>query len=284
MMLVAAVAGALIVAGVLGIVAGLRGVPEAEPSVRPGRRPSRTLAVARVSRRTRLLLLTGLVLGVGVAVWTGWLLAVVLVPVAVAGVPALLAPPPVAAQIARLEALEEWTRALAGVLEAGGALEQAIMATVRTAPDPIRPEVTRLVARLHARWTTPAALRAFAAELGDATGDLVAAQLLLGTSQRGAGLATVLRALATSVAEEVRGRRAVEADRAKPRATARWVTVITIVVLVVLALTGDYVTPYTTPVGQLLLALLLGAYVATLLWMRRMTTATPLPRFLGNEL
>ena len=122
----------------------------------------------------------------------------------------------------------------------------ALMATVRTAPDPIRPEVTRLVARLHARWTTPAALRAFAAELGDATGDLVAAQLLLGTSQRGSGLAKVLQALARSVAEDVRGRRAVEADRAKPRATARWVTLITIGVLVVLALPGDYVTPYTT--------------------------------------
>lgn len=96
-------------------------------------------------------------------------------------------------------------------------------------------------------------------------------------------MAKVLQALARSVAEDVRGRRAVEADRAKPRATARWVTLITIVVLVVLALTGDYVTPYTTPVGQLLLALLLSAYAATLLWMRRMTTATPLPRFLGSK-
>ena len=35
MMLVAAVAGALVVVGALGIVVGLRGVPEAEPAARP---------------------------------------------------------------------------------------------------------------------------------------------------------------------------------------------------------------------------------------------------------
>lgn len=282
MIAVAALAGALVVAGILGVIAGLRGLPETRRGARPGRRASRTVALLRVSPRTRALLLAGTAVGVVVAVWTGWLLALLLGPAVAAGVPALLAPPPVTAQIARLEGLEEWTRALAGMLEAGGALEQAIMATARTVPDPIRPEVARLVARLHARWPTTAALRAFAADIGDATGDLVAAQLILGASRRGAGLAAVLQALAASVADDVRGRRAVEADRAKPRATARWVTLITIVVLGVLAVTGDYVRPYTSAGGQLVLALLLGAYVATLVWMRRMTISAPLPRFLGT--
>ena len=63
MMLVAAVAGALVVVGALGIVVGLRGVPEAEPAARPARRTSRAFGLVRVSRRTRVLLLTGLVLG-----------------------------------------------------------------------------------------------------------------------------------------------------------------------------------------------------------------------------
>lgn len=283
MIVIAAVGGAMVVAGILGLVIGLRGVPEPDHDARPRRRASRAAAMAKVSRRTRSLLLAGLAAGAVAFVWTGWALALALGPAVVAGVPALLRPPPVGEQIERLEALEEWTRALAGVLDAGGALEQAIMATARTVPGPIKPEVTRLLARLHARWPTDAALRAFAADLGDATGDLVAAQLILGARLRGAGLSKVLHALAASVAEDVRGRRAVEADRAKPRATARWVTLITIVVLAVLALTGSYVTPYATPVGQLVLALLLGAYVATLSWMRRMTIATPLPRFLGEK-
>ena len=63
-----------------------------------------------------------------------------------------------------------------------------------------RREVTRLVARLRARWDTEEALRAFADELDDATGDLIAANLILGARRRGAGLASVLEGLAESVA------------------------------------------------------------------------------------
>lgn len=281
MIAVAALAGVLFTVGLIGIVLGLRRRPEEERAGHRTRAGSRTVAMARVSRQTRLLLLAGLLIGIVVAIWTGWLLAVILGPVAVAGVPALLRPPPAGAQIARLEALEEWTRSLAGVLRVGVGLEQAIMATARAVPDPIKPEVTRLLARLHARWPTDEALRAFADDLNDATGDLIAAQLILGSRLRDAGLSDVLMALASSVAEEVRGRRAVEADRAKPRATARLVTLITIGALAVLALVGDYVQPFTTPIGQLALAVLIAAYMATLVWMRRMTIPAPLQRFLG---
>jgi hypothetical protein len=70
--------------------------------------------------------------------------------------------------------------------------EEALIATLRSAPDPIRPEVTRLVARLRARWSTEEALRIFADDLDDATGDLVAANLILGARRRGAGVASVL--------------------------------------------------------------------------------------------
>ena len=92
----------------------------------------------------------------------------------------------------------------------------------------------------------------------------------------------MLESLAESVAADVRARRAVEADRAKPRATARWVTLITVGVLAVLALTGSYIKPYGTPLGQIILTFLLGLYVATLVWMRRMATGAPLPRFLNS--
>ena len=146
--------------------------------------------------------------------------------------------------------MEEWTRSLSGVLTVGVGLEQALVATLRSTPAPIAPEVTRLVARLRARWVTEDALRAFADELDDATGDLIAANLILGARRRGAGLASVLEGLAESVAADVRARRQVEADRAKPRATARWVTLISAGVLVILAVSGTYVEPYQSPLGQ----------------------------------
>ena len=75
------------------------------------------------------------------ALLTGWLVAVLLVPAAVAGLPVLLSAPPAASKIDRLEAMEEWTRSLSGVLTVGIGLEEALVATLRSAPDPIRPEV-----------------------------------------------------------------------------------------------------------------------------------------------
>lgn len=166
--LVPSLAGGLVVSGILGIIVGLR----------PTAPPPRAKAPARSRRfnmpaRTRMLLLAGVGLGLVGWVITGWVLALVIAPMAVIGLPALLSAPPAATQIARLEAMEEWTRSLAGVLTVGIGLEQALVATLRSTPVPINTEVTRLVARLRARWDTEAALRSFADELDDATGDLL---------------------------------------------------------------------------------------------------------------
>ncbi|MDN5805544.1 MAG: type II secretion system F family protein, partial [Microlunatus sp.] len=265
--LIPGLAGALVVVGIIGAVLGLRPAPQKPPA--PAR--TRTPLIARLgqtSPRTRVLRLVGAGAGLLVAIVTGWFIAVLAVPALIVGLPMLLTAPPAASKIERLEGMEEWTRSLSGVLTVGVGLEQALIATLRSTPDAIRPEVTRLVARLGARWSTEDALRAFADDLDDATGDLVAANLILGARRRGRGLANVLESLAESVAADVRARRQIEADRAKPRATARWVTLITVGVLVFLALTGRYVAPYGSPIGQVILALLLGAYVATLVWMR----------------
>lgn len=259
---------------------GLRGVLGTGRGASPAGRAG-LLGLRRWSRRTRLLAVTGLVAGVLVWLLFGWPIAVLVLPVAVPGIPALLGGSAEGNRIQRLEAMEEWTRALAGVLTVGVGLEQAIIATLRSTPDPIRREVATLVARLRARWPTPAALKAFADDLGDATGDQIAASLLLGSTRRGAGLASLLEGLAQTVADDVRIRRAIEADRAKPRSTARWITIITLVVLGLLTLNGDYIQPYRTGIGQLLLVLLLGGYVACLVWLRRMVQGTPLPRFIG---
>ncbi|HET7725062.1 MAG TPA: type II secretion system F family protein, partial [Propionibacteriaceae bacterium] len=238
--LVPALGGALVIAGLIGIVVGIVPSPERPP----GPRRTRWVARIRISRRSRVLLGVGVLLGVLVSLATGWLLAVVVLPVAAVGLPVLLSAGEGSERIARLDAMEEWIRSLSGVLTAGVGLEQALIATLRSVPSPIRPEVARLVARLRARWSTESALRALADDFDDPTGDLIVANLILGSRRRGSGLADVLASLAESVAADVRARGAIEADRAKPRTTARWVTIITVSVLVVLGATGDYVTPY----------------------------------------
>jgi len=274
--LIPAVAGALIVAGIIGVFLGLR--PTAVREKRPT--TGRMRRLRELNRTTRMLLLGGLAGGAVAWLVTGWVLAIAAVPVAAVGLPMLLSAGSAASRIARLEAMEEWTRSLSGVLTVGVGLEQALVATLRSTPAAISPEVTRLVARLRARWGTEDALRAFADELDDSTGDLIAANLILGARRRGAGLASVLEGLAESVAADVRARRQVEADRAKPRATARWVTLISAGVLVILAVSGTYVAPYKSPLGQVILVGLLSAYVATLIWMKRMAMGRNLPRFL----
>ena len=279
--LLSALFGTMIAAGLIALVLAVRPhTPVARP-IRP--RPRLLTAVAGMSPRSRMVLVASVAAGLLIAATTGWVAAMVIAPVAALGLPYLLAPPATAAQIRRVEAMEEWTRSLAGVLGAGVGIEQALTATLRSTPEPIRPEVTALVARLRARWDTEAALRAFADDLDDVTGDLVAANLILAARRRNRSLAHVLQGVAESVAEDVSSRRRVEAGRAKPRGSARLVTGFSLTVLVVLAVTGDYVAPYGSPAGQVILLVLLTAYAAALLWMKQMAQGQPFPRFLGPQ-
>lgn len=206
------------------------------------------------------------------------------VAAAVVGLPFLLGSAKAAARaIDRVEAIEEWTRRLADVLATGVGLEQALIASASTCPPAITREVGSLVARLSARWPTEQALRAFADDLGDAAGDFVVATLLLASRRRGPGLSSVLTAAAGSVAEEVAARRKVEAERAKPRSTARLVTLITLGVVALLLLNGTYLAPYGDGLGQLVLLVIAGAFTGCLLWIRSLTLASPTPRFLTTE-
>jgi len=281
--LAAAAAGCLAAAGLWLVLAGVRRSPVKRTGHHRRWRPAGTRAASSgesLLRRGRARLAVGLALGALVWLLSGWLVAVVVLPAAAFGLPVLLARSDTDAGVRRLEALEEWTRHLAGVLDVGVGLEQAIMVNLKSTPSAIRPQVQTLVARLSSRWPTEEALSAFADDLDDATGDLVAASLILGARRRGAGLTRVLQGLAETVAEEVRMRRAVEADRAKPRTTARAVTLITLAVLGLLAFNTTYIAPYGTPVGQAVLLLMLGAYAGALVWMRVITRGRAVPRFL----
>ncbi|MBT0773237.1 type II secretion system F family protein [Kineosporia sp. J2-2] len=279
--LIALLAGLLLLGGLTGVVAGLRRTPVPPAGPATAARPSR---LHGLTPRTRQLLLAGLVAGVVAALVSGWLIALIVLPVAFAGLPWLLSAPETSLRIERLEAMEEWTRSLAGVLTVGLSLENALITALRSTPPPIRAEVATLVARLNARWPTDRALRAFADDMDDPTADLIAMNLVLAAQRRGTGLAAVLEGLSESVAADVRSRRAVEADRAKPRATARAITVITIGVLVLLTFNGSYIAPYGTAAGQLVLVLLLSLFVATLVWLRSMARGEPLPRIIGTGL
>ena len=275
--LLGGLAGTLTVFGVLIAVAGWRGASDLLPQRLRRTRPRRTTTAWARSRWP-------VAMGAAAAVWviTRWPVAAVLTATAVLGLPILLATSRVAlARIARVEAIEEWTRRLSDVLTTGAGLEQAVTTTARSCPTAIRPEVGALVARLTARWPIDRALRAFATDLHDPAGDLVVAALVLAAHRRGPGLASVLTGVAGSVAEDVAARRRIEAERARPRATAKAITLITLGVLGIGALNGSYLAPYGDPLGQVVLAVISGGFVGCLLWMRRLTLPAPEPRFLA---
>lgn len=270
----AAAAGALTVAGILIAVVGLRRTEPTAP--KPKRRTRSTSGWWGQWRWV-------LAVAVGLAVWsaTRWPVAGLIVTAAIVGLPYLLGSAKAAARaIDRVEAIEEWTRRLADVLATGVGLEHALTASAASCPPPLRTEVTALVARLTARWPTEQALRAFADDLNDAAGDFVVASLLLANRRRGPGPSGVLTAVAGSVADEVAARRKIEAERAKPRSTARLVTLITLGVAGVLMLNGHYLAPYGDGLGQLVLLVIAAAFTGCLLWIRALTLAPPTPRFL----
>jgi Flp pilus assembly protein TadB len=275
----ALVAAALGGTGLLALILGLVRVPVAPGRPRTETAPLR--AWRRLGRRRRLLLLAGLVAGFLVALLAGWVIAIALFPAALAGIPWLLGAGDEPRDLARLKAMEEWTRTLSGVLVAGMSLEQAIQVSLRSAAQPIRPAVARLTGRLNARVPTADALTAFAEDLDDPAGDLIVASLRLGATRRGSGLALVLTDLAAAVSAEVRARQRIDADRATHRTTARGVTIITLAMLAVLAASGTYIAPYRTALGQTLLAAVLACYTAILVQLKRMGRTPRPPRFLA---
>lgn len=234
------------------------------------------------TRQRQLIALGGIALGIILWLISGWVLALIAAPAAAIGIPILLGKGSGGQEIARLEGIETWTRTLSSLISTGTGLEQAITLSLASTPDVIREYVGRLVARLNARWPIDDALQQFADDLNDPTGDLVVAHLQLAARQRGAGLARALEDLAQDVFDEVKARRQIEADRAKPRQNIRVITYVTLAVLAVLPLAGQFFAPYKTPVGQLLLAVWLIIYVAVLVWIKQFSAGKPTPRILTN--
>ncbi|WP_082346122.1 type II secretion system F family protein [Kitasatospora sp. MY 5-36] len=216
--------------------------------------------------------------------FTGIPLTALLVPLAVFGLPWLFdTTRPDTHRIERLEALSEWTQRIADVLLLGVGLNQAIVTSRRTAPAALEDEIGELAARLQARWRPEEALRAFADSLADATADKVLAALVLRAGDSGPGLARTLSDMADLVREEVRQRRAIEADRAKHRTTIRWLVGIIVLVVTVGSFNTEYTRPYGTFLGQVVLAVVAALFVAIIAWMRALASHPPVPRLLTPD-
>ena len=272
--LLAALAGLLVVAGVLMILVGLRSAPRARSSTAlrsswvdrwatltrrpPGRR----------GRRRDLWLAAAFAAGIVVAALSGWFVAILLIPLLVVGLPAILSTP-AQREAELLEALDRWVRSLVATLPTGRSIPDAIRLSRRTAPTLLAEPLGLLVARLNGRWPTQEALTRFADDLDSPDADGVVAALILAANRGSTGATTTLAELADSIQAQLRGKREVETERAKPYVVVRQVTVITVVTAgVVVAFGRTFFAPYLTGSGQLILSALVAAYFCSLLFMR----------------
>ncbi|MFD0367653.1 type II secretion system F family protein [Streptomyces sp. NPDC127114] len=236
----------------------------------------------QAARRRALLTSAGVVF---VVVWfaSGAFVAALLLGAGVIGVPWLLTPTAGGkARITKLEALADWTQRLSEILRLGFALEQALITSRKNPPPAIGTEVAELADKIKAGWQSADALRDFADRLDDVTADKACAALILCAVDPGPGLAQVLEDTAAQLREEVSARRKIEADRAKSRTAVRTMTLIC-AGLVLAGFLIPYTAPYTTLLGQMVLALLGVAFAAVLWWTRRLASHQPVPRFLIND-
>ncbi|WP_432190009.1 type II secretion system F family protein [Streptomyces sp. Tue6028] len=282
----ALLSGMTLVAGLIGVVAGVVGTTAPRPASLRHRWRARRHGPQTEDARLRRRALAAAAAVVFVVVWlvSGNLVGGALLGAAVIGVPWLISPAQLAQErIGELEGLSEWTQRLAGLLRLGMGLEQAMITSRQGAPQELAGQITNLSDRLRLGWRPQEALRAFAEELDDVTADKVVAALILSAGDRGPGLAQALEDLAGTVREEVAKKRAIEADRAKPRTTVRWMTIITVGVVVGGFFVPSYTRPYSTLLGQLVLAFLTAGFVGVLTLMRQLGNFRRIPRFLVTD-
>ncbi|MDT9594881.1 type II secretion system protein [Nocardioides zeae] len=284
----------LVVAPALGVVVGLlvgaaiamliAAVAGWHPRRTTPRQRSRTGELLLGSTARRRLELAGAV-GVGVLVLTGWPVA------AVAGGVALWLWPTMfggaregAAQVERLEAIAVWVESVRDTIAGAVGLEQALDHSVDVAPAVLVPSLRRLQGQLRARVPLALALDDFAAELDDRSADMVVAALKLSAQLRAEGLAPALSALAQSTRQELEMRRRIEEGRKKIRRTARHMMVIAGVLAGAMTIGArQYVEPYRSLTGQVVLGVVLCLIAVGLVWLRSAAILRQPERFLASH-
>jgi Flp pilus assembly protein TadB len=283
----AAVLGAGAGLGLLLILRGLLGsssYPEATPAGDSSAR-WRWLSRWQQSRRPidgrRVALCVAVALIVGVV--TRWPVAAVLAGVAGWALPALIGPDrDHKRRLARIEAVATWTESLRDTLGAAAGLEQAIMATATLAPEAIRDEVTALAGRLRRGDRLADALRGFAADLDDATADLVVTALVMAAERNARHIGELLSSLATAAREQASLRMRVVAGRARVRTSSRVITAVTLAMAGGLVLLNRrYLAPYDSVSGQLVLLVVGGCFAFGLAWLARISRITEPERLLA---
>lgn len=186
------------------------------------------------------------------------------------------------AEQARITSLASWCEQLRDLLSAEHGIIGTLAATAKTCPEPIRPEVSRLATRL-SRQQPATAIRQFASEIDDPSGDLIASVLLLAMS-RSSRTSELLSELAVTIRDRAAMRLRVEADRSGQRSEARFIVGFSAVAIggvIVFGSDSDFLEAYDDSTGQFVLLLVVGFFAMGGWWMSRLTRFERPARFLS---
>jgi tight adherence protein B len=273
---VAALAGAAVAAGLLLVASGLRPAPPRPPSPR-ARRPHQPAHGGVEAGRVGWAAFAGLVV-----------LAVTRWPVAAVGAAAAVfvlwgrrvGRPGAKVSIERTEAIAMWAELLRDATGTARGIEGILVATAADTPEVIRPTVVRFARRL-AYEPIEQALPDLAVELDHEVGDLVVTALEIAASAGGRQLRSVLGDLARAAREQAAMLRRQEVARERPRSEMHQVAVIAAGTVGVLSLVGgDYLAPYRTLAGQVVLLVVAGIWGLGFWAMARLARPEPVERFL----
>ena len=236
--------------------------------VRAGIRGQRLSLATRVGRESTSLKSCAIGGGIAVAMFllTGWLV--------VAGASGLAACLIVVVSGKRgtsrmneevAEAIALWTEQLRDTLAAAHGLQQTLLATSAHAPERIAPQVKRLAAKLPYA-PVGQSLREFASEINHSSADFVAAALIAATEHEARDVGALLGHLARCSREEARMHQRIWVGRSRTRAAVRIISLTVIgFVGALFLLNRDYLAPYGTPSGQVVLAGIVGVFTLALL-------------------
>lgn len=185
--------------------------------------------------------------------------------------------------IKRTEAVASWIENVRDTLVTGD-MKDAIIASSEVAPQAIKKELKLLQARLRRKEPLGEALRQFAQDLDDATGDLAVAALALAYERQGQNLRAVLALMSQSAREEAQMQRRVQASRARLQTVATIVTIVSLVALVMLVqFNPQALAQYDKTSGQFALLAIGMIFAGGLLLLVRMGEVRKIPRFLSRK-
>ncbi len=247
----------------------------------PAAEPRRVLFPGARRDRVAIKIASAVSAGVLFGALTGWPVAAVMAGVGAVALPKVIGGSKEHARhVARTEAIAGWAEMLRDTLSAAAGLEQAIVATARVAPAPIRTEVMALATALEHERLVPA-LRRLAQDLSDPTGDLVVAALILAAGHEARKLSELLGSLASAARDDAAMQLRIDAGRARIRTSTNVVVGSTLFFAIGLTiLNRPYLKPFDTALGQSVLVVIGLIFAGSFWWLAKMGQRAEPERFL----